>query len=403
MIEYSKFKSYLALPVLLICYIVLLCSTITNVEAANVLTLDNTSPPQVIIGEHYSWRIPISGGTGPYRYQISGDLPNALYDSTTGYIVGTATLPQNKSAYQVTISVRDCSDSYTEQIYIFSVFYSATISFHGSIEFRGETNVEIDGVSQGKVIGRISMLFPVNETHSAKVEPIAYDTTDNNTRYVFQNTYIYPISNSSTNAVFTFVTEYQIKASTKPEGIYSLFSSDWYSLSNWYRDGSQISYDAPSEVQYSYMPDTKYHFSNWTLPGNQRQIENNLVLTINKGGEIIANYNTLYKLTIDSPYGADIEGEGFYPAGDTAKWRIKGHPPQAALDFIGYNLGVKQEPDQTAGEVKMDYPRVIYIKWHYDYSSSPILDGLIVTIVGGPIVWLIIRYLAHKKQVNNGT
>ncbi len=379
--EYSKFKGYLALSVLLICYIVFLCSNITSVEAANVLTLDNTSPPQVIIGEYYRWQIPISGGNGPYRYRISGDLPNGLYDSTNGYIVGAATLPQNRSAYQVRISVTDSSSSYTEQIYVFDVVYKATISVTGTTPFGGETNVYINGIQSEKLSGTspLTMLFPLEEEHSVRIDNTVYDTTDNNTRYVFSNTYIYPISNSSTKAIFTFVTEHYLKASTKPEGICSLFSSNWYSLSNWYKDGSQISYDALPEVKYNDKPDTKYSFSYWTSPGGQQQIENKLVLPVNEGGEIIANYDTWYKLTINSRYGAAIEGEAFYLAGSTARWRITGGNAPPASDIIGYNLGIKQMPAKSEDDnVVMDSPKTINIQWVNDSSSftAPLWGGL---------------------------
>jgi hypothetical protein len=239
----------------------------------------------------------------------------------------------------------------------------------------------------------MTKLFLVEEKHSVKIDDVVYDSIDNNTRYVFENSYYYPISSSSTKAEFTFVTEHQIKALAEPEGIDSLFSSDWYSLSHLYSDGSQISYNAPSEVQYSLVRDTKYRFSYWTLPGNQKQIDNKLVLSVNKGGEIIANYDTYYKLTINSLYGGDIEGEGFYLAGDTAKWRIKSYTAPPAEDFFGYYLGIKQMPIPGEDEVKMDSPKIINIHWVYDYSSltAPILWAIIGCVIGGLIVWKLLR------------
>jgi hypothetical protein len=117
---------------------------------------------------------------------------------------------------------------------------------------------------------------------------------------------------------------------------------------------------------------------------------------VNTSGKIIANYDILYRLTINSYYGGEIEGEDFYKAGEKAKWRIRNYNPPAASGIFGL-IGIKLKPVSGEGTIVMDSPKEIGLNWEADFSS---FTGPIVGfILGALIVWWITDYLRKRKTV----
>ena len=383
--------------ILLIFYVFPICLNTANVEAADSLTLVNTPPPQAVEEDYYSWQIPVKGGTAPYRFSYSGEIPRGLNLGFTGSIYGIPERGLSRSSYQVTIKVDDSSfpQMHAEQVYTFIVMYKTDIEIVGT-QFAGETNVYIDGSYAGKLQGSDSMtkFFPSGEYHRISVDYEVIDPTDNNTRYVFKNRYI-RVSGSSPSAEFACITEYHIEAVTEPKYVSNSLSSDFYSLSQWYEKGSTLSYSVPPQIQAS--NDTQYRFSHWSLPPwSQRQIDNKLMWIVNNSGEIIANYDTYFRLTISSDYGGDIKGEGFYKAGDEAKWIIRYYNPPSASGFLGL-LGIKLRPVSMEGTIVMDSPQKLRLIWEADPSS--VTGPILCFIIGGLIVLGIEEYLRrHKKQ-----
>jgi hypothetical protein len=73
-----------------------------------VLTLTG-EPPEGTEGEPFEWTPTTGGGSGPYTYEIEGDLPGGLtFDEETGEISGTPDA-ETADTYPVVITVTDSS------------------------------------------------------------------------------------------------------------------------------------------------------------------------------------------------------------------------------------------------------------------------------------------------------
>jgi hypothetical protein len=109
---------------------------------------------------------------------------------------------------------------------------------------------------------------------------------------------------------------------------------------------------------------------------------------ISSGGEYIANYQTQYKLTVDSPYGRP-SGNGWYDSGSKATVSINASEGSIIQrTFTGWS------GDYKGGEANlsltMDKTKTIKASWKSDYLRLYLLViGLIIVIAGTTAVFMI--------------
>jgi len=174
-------------------------------------------------------------------------------------------------------------------------------------------------------------------------------------------------------------------------------------MSQWYKNGSPLTYTVQKSVQ-TYYEGKEYRFAKWVLPDGNKQYENNLTWIITSPGKVNAIYDTYYRLKIFTPYGAKIEGENWYKAGETAQWSVHSPIDQPSTNLLG-NMGLlKLKPIPSAGTIKMDSPKEYTIEWHEDYRGflGTIAPPVIGTLIAALIIYLIKRWVNkdHKQSLS---
>ena len=96
-------------------------------------------------------------------------------------------------------------------------------------------------------------------------------------------------------------------------------------------------------------------------------------------GDIIAKYDTYYRLTLVSPYG-ELEGSNWYKAGSKVEWGVVTSevPVSGILGFFGGKLKAIND----SGTEIMDTPKTITVTWKPDYTTPAILIPLSLLLIG---------------------
>jgi uncharacterized protein YhjY with autotransporter beta-barrel domain len=111
--------------------------------SAPVITLNQSTLPNGIVGAAYSQSVLASGGTAPYRYTIAnGTLPAGLaLDATTGLLTGTPTTVGNTN---FSIVATDATGQTGTVAYVFTVEMSAVIAVPSTHEVVDGGTVIVD-------------------------------------------------------------------------------------------------------------------------------------------------------------------------------------------------------------------------------------------------------------------
>jgi hypothetical protein len=164
----------------------------------------------------------------------------------------------------------------------------------------------------------ISLNFDPNTSQTITVDSTVQHPTDPDVRFEAEVDKIV-VSELSPDAYFDYYAEYLIGFGTNPSQVAQLTGSGWY------KEGYQLKTSAPAEIEDT--PGTQYRFSHWMLPTGETIRNQDLSLTVSMPGDIIANYDTYYLLTLTSPYGEPMDSTWF-KAGSEAQWahRTSGGP-----------------------------------------------------------------------------
>jgi len=354
------------------------------------ITFDTTSLPRAEEGDDYYERIRVSGGKSPYNWSVSsGALPSGLVlesgESDRGVISGT---PEYGTAgtHSFTIKVTDSSWPQLSAQHTFSIViregaYESIITIGPSLS-AGETDVFVDGDFEAVLEGgeSISFNFDPDTSQVITIDSVVQHPTDTAVRFGAEVDRIV-VSELSPDAYFDYYAEYFLEFGINPSQIAQLTGSGWY------KEGYQLKTSAPAEIEDT--PGTQYRFSHWMLPTGETSRNQDLTLTISMPGDIIANYDTYYLLTLTSPYGDPMDSTWF-KAGSEARWAIEPErvPMSGILGFFGGSL----QPVNTSGTTIMNGPKTIAIKWDPDYAKPAILISLLAVAIG------LVAYALYRRR-----
>jgi hypothetical protein len=273
-----------------------------------------TSLPQGTEGTSYSQTISVSGGTSPYTWEISsGTLPNGLtLKSTNGRLSGT---PKAGSAgtYYFTVTVTDDSSPQQSEERDFTLviaqgLYKSTVTIGPGL-VSGQTQVFVDGELMATLRGGESTHFDfdLNDDHTIRVSANVTDPTRTNVRFTANDDSV-TVSEDSPNAYFDYKAEYQIDLRSDPAQATPIAGSGWYN------QGEIITLSASDTINNK--EDTQYRFSHWLLPSGETISDNNFSVAVTTAGNIIAVYDTYYRLTFatNPPGITQLTGSGWYKA-----------------------------------------------------------------------------------------
>jgi hypothetical protein len=354
------------------------------------ITFDTTSLPRAEEGDDYYERIRVSGGKSPYTWSVSsGTLPSGLVleseESDSTVISGT---PEYGTAgtHSFTIRVTDSSSPQLSAQHTFSIViregaYESIITIGPSL-LAGETDVFVGGDLEAVLEGgeSISLNFDPNTSQTITVDPTVQNPTDPDVRFEAEVDRIV-VSELSPDAYFDYYAEYFIEFGTNPPQVAQLTGSGWY------KEGYQLKTSAPAEIDDT--PGTQYRFSHWMLPTGETSRNQDLSLTVSMPGDIIANYDTYYLLTLTSPYGEPTDSTWF-KAGSEARWAIEPQkvPMSGILGFFGGTL----QAINPSGTTIMNGPKTIAVDWDPDYTKPAILISLLVVVIG------LVAYALYRRR-----
>jgi hypothetical protein len=337
----------------------------------------------------YSSTFTATGGTTPYTWTISGgNLPSGLQIYSTGYISGTP-VKGTAGTYSVTLMVSDSSSprqsaTTTLTLFIQKGSYQPTITIDPGLA-QGSATVKSNGVVVASLKGGESttLTLDLGVTRTVTVDATVVNPTNSGIRYKAV-TESQLVSESNTNVLFNYITEYKIDVATSPSGISSLSGSGWY------KKDDTVNLNAKTEITGA--NDTNYKFSYWLLPDNRQVSSEAVNFVISQPGIITAFYEPYYKLTVKSAYG-QVNGGGFYKAGSEATWSVVSETVPVP-GILGFFQG-KYEAKNPSGTETMDAPKTVTVYWETNYVLPYILIPLTIALVLLAIFGI---YYAVKRQ-----
>jgi hypothetical protein len=345
--------------------------------APSPITFRTTSLPQAKEGDAYSERIRLEGGSPPYGWAItSGTLPQGLsLRASTGAISGTPA-PGTAGTHNFTVSVTDSSVLVASSQFSFSLtiekgLYESVVTIAPSL-LAGQTSTFVGGnhVATLRSGEFIRLTFEPGTSEIITVDPVVPHPTRTDVRFKAEVDRIL-VSELTPDAYFSYFTEYFIEFKTEPPQVAQLTGSGWY------KEGYQLRTSTPTEVEGE--SDTQYRFSYWLLPTGETARDDDFNLTISMPGDIIATYDTYYRLTLISPHG-ELEGSNWYKAGSEVEWGVVTSevPVSGILGFFGGKLKAIND----SGTEIMDTPMTITVTWKPDYTTPAILIPLSLLLIG---------------------
>jgi len=243
------------------------------------------------------------------------------------------------------------------------------------------TEYLLDVSTSPSVVGGVDEGGWYREGEVFLIGAMAQVPSTSDTRYQFSHWQL-PAGGTVTNENFSLTvttpgsvvahydTEYFIEFVTEPADIGEVTGSGWYA------EEYDLRTSAPDVIEDD--ADTQYRFSHWELPTGETVRDENLNLEVAAPGSIIANYDTYYRLTIASPYGAAGEGT-WHKAGSEANWTLE--TSEVAMPGAFGVLGGKLTATRSSGIAIMDGPTLVTVDWKPDYTRPAIFISLIALAV----------------------
>jgi hypothetical protein len=340
------------------------------------LTISTSTFSAAKEGSSYTAVISVSGGTYPYTFNIvNGNLPDGLFlDPTNGYISGTPELGTYGS-YSFTVEVTDNSSPQLTGQRSFSIYvekgsFQPTITIGSGLE-AGTTKVFVQGSQAATLAGgeSLKLVLDLGASKIVSVEPVVPHPTEDGVRFAVETDEI-AVNESQPNAVFNYYTEYKVNIETKPSHLVEPSGEGWYKEDSTFTASAQEIIEADT--------DTRYQFSHWLLPGNNRTESEDVSFVVEEPTTITVNYEIYYRLTVLSEY-SETTGGGWYKAGSEVNWQVVNDKVNMP-GLIGFFQG-KYQAINPRGTVLMDTPRDITVSWEPNYLLPSILIPLVVILV----------------------
>ena len=319
--------------------------------------------------------------TGP----SGGPMTYPFTATSAGTETVTTFTAQDIGSYSVSVQADDFCAGTTSGQATFQVTpntYDATISLSG-IPANVSAGLEVDGQSQGTLQGSApkTLTFPIGSTHTVTVDQ--YVAGASGVRYYCaQNSWT---ASGTGNNAFTYQTQYQLSVSVNPAGVTQVSGGGWFNIGN----SAQTS-QAPQTVPGP--TGVQYVFENWVVDG-VTQTGNQITVPMNGPHTAVAQYNTQYLLTINSPNGlGNPQGEGYYDAGSTAEFSVT-----SPVGYLIQQAFVQWQGDFTGtspqGSITMDGPKTINAVWATSYMNLYIAGG-----AGAALIVIAAAFGMHRRK-----
>ena len=327
---------------------------------------------------------------------FGGSLPvGIVFDTESGYLWGTP-VGGTAGTYSFTLTVTDNaatarSVQRTFSLYVEKGYFHPTISIDEGLA-AGSTKVYANGRLLTTLHGGESTQINVDfgTTATITVDPIVNYPSKENVRFKAE-TNSAVVSEGSLSARFSYFTEYLITMKS------ALQQTQVPAGTGWYRSGGSFATNAPETVEGG--PGTQYRFVSWLLSNNNVITNRNISFTVTGPEVITAQYDTYYRLSVDSAYG-EVTGTGWYKTGSEAKWGVK-TPEVPMKGIFGFFRGKYVAVNPTGTEI-MTSPKNITITWENDYTLPFILIPLTVLVILGAIFslyYFVVRPRWKARQV----
>lgn len=254
--------------------------------------------------------------------------------------------------------------------------YDVTISLSGL-----PTDVMIALLVDGNEVAEMKggdvrvLTYPIGTSHTLQVDQYVSGAAGYR-YYCASNTWSAGAAGSN---VFNYATQVYLTVSTDPTGVTDVTPSGWYAL------GSSASISAvPADVEAT--EGTKYMFAEWTVDGTPKA-GNGFVVTMETPHEVVAEYDTMYLLTILSDYG-NPQGGKYYKSGDTATFSVD-TPVGFGVQQVFVEWTGDYKGKDPKGSLMMDGPKTVTAVWTTSYFQLYILVGVVaaVAVGAGLLLW----------------
>jgi hypothetical protein len=259
--------------------------------------------------------------------------------------------------------------------------YAAELSLVG-VPSSATAKVTIDGTQYVTISGteKLTLVFPLGSTHTATVSQCAIVGED--TRYCTTENTI-TIAKEGTYSIHYDTKQYRLIVEIQPSSIAG-------PVVKWVTAG-QTETIGPYDEAVPVGTGIRYFLPGLTVDGAEVR-ERTAALLMDRAHTIKVTYVTQYFLKITSPFG-DPKGEGWYAAGDVAKYSVT--TPYGILIqhfFVSWTGDVTST--QSQGRLTMARPYSIGAKWRDDYTQ---LGAALVVLAAVTVGFLFIRRGKAKK------
>lgn len=353
--------------------------TISLLPTVNVLSVNvEASKPSYMIGETVTLNMD-SNLQGAEYYLKVRKPDGSEWASPHGYLPATFTkkAADPLGTYTAELIAYYCGTAQdTATFAITPDTYDITISLAG-LPTDAVTALLVDGNKATDMKGgdvRV-LSYPIGTSHTFQVDQYVNGAAGYR-YYCASNSWT---ANAAGSNMFNYATQVYFEVSTDPTGVTDVTTSGWYA-----KESSASVAAVPAEVEGT--KGTKYVFATWTVDGTPRS-GNGFFVAMDAPHKVIAEYDTMFLLTVMSDYG-NPQGGGYYKSGDTATFSVDS-PVGIGIQQVFVQWKGDYAGTDPKGSIKVDGPKTVTADWTTNYFQLYIIVGAIaaIAVVAGLLLW----------------